>query len=104
MNKTDEDKYNKLIKRKKYYYLFVFVFPIIIGASSTTFNEEIAFIFAGIYGLIFLAWSFFLYYSNCPKCNGLFYGGSIKDRNIIMHKFFLNNECNNCGFKIEKNT
>ena len=104
MKNINESSYNNLLKRKKYYYLFVFGFPIIIGALSGIFSEETLFIFVGIYGATFIAWSLFLYYSMCPKCNGLFYGGSNQDKNIIMHKFFLNNKCNNCGFKIEKNT
>lgn len=96
--------YNKLIRRKKYYFVFVCGVPFTIVALSAISGEKVAFILAGAYGVIFIIWTLFLYFSMCPKCFGLFYGASIKDKGIIGHKFFLNDECNNCGFKISKNT
>lgn len=96
--------YIKLIKRKKYYFISVFGFLILIGALSFILSERVVFIIACVYVTAIIGWTLFLYYSMCPECYGLFYGPSPGDKNIINLKFFLNNECNNCGFKVSKNT
>jgi len=96
--------YDKLIKRKRYYFIYVFGFLMLIGVLSLISSERVVFVIAGVYGVVLIGWTLFLYYSMCPKCYGLFYGPSPGDKNIISHKFFLNNECNNCGFKASKDT
>lgn len=104
MNIKYVNPYNKLIARKKVYFVFVLATPVVIGALSISLGEIVAFILAGIYGAIFVGWSLFLYFLMCPNCYGLFYGSSFKVEKTIGHKFFLNNECNNCGFKPSEDT
>ena len=104
MNDKYEKSYKTLIKRRKWFFVFTLLFPVAAGVMSTVTSENKVFVFIAVYGAILIAWSLFLYYSICPKCFGLFYGASSKNGKFNTHKFFLNSECNNCGFKISKNT
>jgi len=98
---SNSDIYKKLIKRRNYWFMFVLIIPIFILLFSAYFGEENIFIFIAIYIAISVIWTLIIYFSSfCPKCNGLFFGPM--KNTIVIHKFFMNNKCNNCGYRPEK--
>jgi hypothetical protein len=82
--------YEKLIKTKKYFFIAILMIPIFIGYISRLIGEDDVFIVIIFYFILFFCAILKLYFfSQCPRCGGLFYGPRFEKNNIVgVHKFF----------------
>lgn len=100
--KSNIDKaYQSLLKRRRLFFVYALATPLLLGSVSKFVGENYIFIGVFFYICTGIAWMLYLYFSACPSCGGLFYGGKTTEKGIGVHKFFMNKQCNQCGFTSE---
>jgi len=96
------DKYSKyrvLIKQRQIFVYFSLIGPIVLGLLSIWIDENTVFFFVAFYFVVVSLWALILFFSSlCPQCNGLFFWARYDERGVTLHKFLLNDNCNQCGF------